>query len=88
MSDQDAPRPSDSMTEAELMGMDLECPDCGKQGERTERVHIASAILQMIEGLDLAGCEGCRRVLAAQGGVPIGSVEEEGPFSFGGVQTP
>jgi hypothetical protein len=68
-------RPSDRMDGAALWGQNLLCPDCGLQGQRTIQVHIGTAIMQMIEGLNLQECEGCRRVLAAQGGVPVGFID-------------
>jgi hypothetical protein len=36
------------MSEAELMGMDLECPDCGKKGQ-IQQVLVRNAVLQMID---------------------------------------
>jgi predicted DNA-binding transcriptional regulator AlpA len=65
---------SATMTPLEIFAQDLICPDCGLQGQRTEQVPIGGAIMQMIEGLNLTGCEGCRRVLAAQGGVPLAGI--------------
>lgn len=72
-------RPSDRMSLDELFARDLDCPDCDCVGQRTTQFAIGSAVMQYIEGLDLRSCEGCRRVLAAQGGVPIGAIDSNAP---------
>jgi hypothetical protein len=53
-------------------GAKLRCPECGSQGVERESYYLGSTEMVPITGLDLGGCDGCRRVLAAYGAAPIG----------------
>lgn len=78
MADDDKP-PSSRMNADELLAQALLCPDCGAQGIRAGTFTLPSApsvIMVYIKGLNLEECEGCRKVLAAQGGVPFGGIED------------
>jgi hypothetical protein len=66
----------------ELFAQGLSCPDCGAQGVKAGTFTLPSApfaVMVYIKGLNLEECEGCRKVLAAQGGVPFGGMIEGGP---------
>lgn len=65
--------PSESMTPDEIFAQGYHCPDCGKIGELTDPMVMGSSsgLIQIVEGLDLDNCDGCRKVLAAQGGVQV-----------------
>jgi hypothetical protein len=64
------------MSEADLMGMDYECPDCSRKGAPGPTYQVGSFGVKDVEGLDLENCLGCRRVLWAQGGAIKGVVRE------------
>lgn len=67
---------SEDMTIDELYVQRMLCPDCGKQGMESGRIAEKNFEWVLIGGLDLEGCEGCRRVLAARGGAIIGKIHD------------
>jgi transcription elongation factor Elf1 len=68
---------SAEMSQDELYAQHFQCPDCGRQGVEGGQVAVKNFEITIIEGLDLANCEGCVAVLAARGGSPVGKVPSE-----------
>jgi hypothetical protein len=69
--------PSASMSDLDLFGQYYLCPDCGKQGVEGDVRYVGSFGVVDVTGLDLEGCEGCRKVLRARGGAIVGQRKEE-----------
>lgn len=68
---------SSEMSQDELYAQAFKCPDCDRQGYVSGHVADKNFTLAILEGLDLVNCEGCRLVLGARGGGPVGQLPSE-----------